>query len=398
MLLGAAGLFAQDWPQWRGPHRDGKAADFKAPATWPKELTKKWKVPVGEGVATPALVGDKLYVFVRQDGKEVLRCLQAADGKEVWQDGYEVEPPTRPGSGFRNEFVGPRSSPAVADGKVVVLGARGTLSCYDTSGKRLWRKDDVKGWPRFFISCSPLIADGLCVVQLGGAKNGGVVAYDLASGNEKWKWTGAPAYSSPALATVGGTKTVIAETEDKVVALGLADGKLLWETPFAIEERGQYNASTPVVDGQTLIYSGSGRGTRAVKLEKSGDKITAKELWINNSSVQFNTPVLTKGLIFGISQRNGLFCIKDGKTAWTAPLGGGGGRGPSGYGSVVVAGSYLMSLTPRAELVVFEPTDKEYKKVASYKVSDKETYTYPIVAGNRVFVKDQDSLTLWAIE
>src|SRR2546427_12983790 len=80
---------AQDWPQWRGANRDAKAADFKAPKTWPKEPTKKWKVTVGDGVATPALVGDKLYVFTRQEGNEILRCLNAADGSEIWQDKYE---------------------------------------------------------------------------------------------------------------------------------------------------------------------------------------------------------------------------------------------------------------------------------------------------------------------
>src|SRR5688572_22053226 len=82
---------AQDWPQWRGPNRDAKAADFKAPKTWPKELTQKWKVTVGDGAATPALVGDKLYVFSREQGNEVTRCLTAADGKEVWQDKYESQ-------------------------------------------------------------------------------------------------------------------------------------------------------------------------------------------------------------------------------------------------------------------------------------------------------------------
>jgi outer membrane protein assembly factor BamB len=401
MLFGVSCIWAQDWPQWRGPHRDGKATGFKAPKTWPKELTQKWKVTVGEGVATPALVGDRLYVFTRQDGKEVIRCLAAADGKEVWQDSYEVQPPTRPASGFKNEFVGPRSSPTVAGGKVVILGARGALSCYDVDGKRLWRKDDLKGWPRFFAASSPLVVDGLCIAQLGGQKNGGIVAYDLDSGKEKWKWTGdGPAYASPVLLTVGGTKVIIAETNAKIVGLGVADGKLVWETSFAVEGRGQYNASTPLVDGQTLIYSGSGRGTRAVKLDKKDDKITAQDLWSNDNNVQFNTPVLTKGFVFGLSDRNSLFCIntQGGKTAWTAPLGGGGGRGPRGFGSIIVAGPYLMALTPQAQLIVFEPTDKEYKKVASYKVSDKETYAYPIVAGNRVFVKDFDTLTLWAIE
>src|SRR5262249_50285526 len=153
----------------------------------PKELTEKWKVTVGEGVATPALVGDKLYVFSRQEGKEILRCLSAADGKEQWKDGYE----TGPATGMSGSFPGPRCSPAVADGKVVVLGVRGTLSCYDTSGKKLWSKDDFKGkLPRFFTSSSPIIVDGLCIAQVGGEEGGGIIAYQMSSGEQKWKWTG----------------------------------------------------------------------------------------------------------------------------------------------------------------------------------------------------------------
>src|SRR5438876_9908447 len=87
--LAAACAVAKDWPEWRGANRDAKAIDFKAPNTWPKELAKKWKVAVGDGVATPSLVGDKLCAFSRQEGNEILRCLNAADGKEIWQDKYE---------------------------------------------------------------------------------------------------------------------------------------------------------------------------------------------------------------------------------------------------------------------------------------------------------------------
>src|SRR6266404_228122 len=120
-LLALTTVLAQDWPQWRGPNRDAKATGFTAPKTWPKQLTQKWKVTVGDGVATPALVGDKLYVFSRQDGNEVIRCLNAADGKEIWKDKYETGGATGPAASFS----GPRSSPAVADGKVVALGVRG---------------------------------------------------------------------------------------------------------------------------------------------------------------------------------------------------------------------------------------------------------------------------------
>src|SRR5437016_4626315 len=142
LALVASGALAQDWPQWRGPNRDAKAAGFNAPKSWPKELTQKWKVNVGEGVATPSLVGDKLYVFARQEGGEVTLCLDAATGKELWKDKYDALGATGPASGF----AGPRASPTVVNGKVVTLGVRGVLSCLDAaSGKVLWRKDEIKG-------------------------------------------------------------------------------------------------------------------------------------------------------------------------------------------------------------------------------------------------------------
>src|SRR4030095_9923660 len=232
LILATGGLAASDWPQWRGPNRDGKATGFTPPKTWPKELTQKWKVTVGDGVATPALVGDKLYVFSRQEGSEVIRCLDAASGKELWQDKYEALGATGPASSFS----GPRSSPTVADGKVVTLGVRGTLSCLDAgSGKVLWRKDDFQGaTPNFFTSSSPIIVDGLCVAQLGGRDKGAIVGYNLSDGAEKWKWTGdSPAYASPGLLKMDGTKLVVATTDRKIVALTVGEGKLVWEPPFS---------------------------------------------------------------------------------------------------------------------------------------------------------------------
>jgi len=237
-LLGAGGALAQDWPQWRGPNRDGKATGFTAPKSWPKELTEKWKVTVGDGAATPALVGDKLYVFSREGSDEVIRCLATADGKEVWKEKYGA-------AGFRgmgdNGFPGPRSSPAVADGKVVTLGVLGTLSCFDAAkGTSLWRKDDFKGsWPMFHVSSSPIIIDGLCVAQLGGRGSGAIVAYDLAKGDEKWRWKGdTPANASLALLSLGTMKVIVAETEENVLAVSAADGKLLWKAPFGHGQMG----------------------------------------------------------------------------------------------------------------------------------------------------------------
>ncbi len=428
-LAALAVASAQDWPQWRGPNRDAKAAGFTAPKTWPKELTQQWKVTVGDGVATPSLVGDKLYVFARQGGSEVLRCLDAASGKELWQEKYDALGASGPASGFS----GPRCAPTVAEGKVVTFGVRGVLSCLDAaSGKLLWRKDDFPGaLPRFFTAASPIVTGGLCVAQVGGEGKGGVVAYDLASGEERWRWTGdSPAYASPVLMTADGVQLIVAETESRLVALALADGKLVWETPFVAQRMG-YNAATPAVDGQTLIYSGSSRGTTAVRLGKEGDGFAAKPLWKNDAiSVQFSSPVLKDGFLYGLTGGNELFCLNaaDGKTVWTAPVapsapggenaergpdggprpergpgGPGGGRGMrgggrGGYGTLVDAGPVVLALTPASQLIAFAPGTPAYTEVARIKVADTPTHAYPVLSGARIFTKDQDSVTLWTVE
>ncbi len=376
VVSGASAASAQDWPQWRGANRDAKAAGFNCPKTWPKELTQKWKITVGLGDATPAVVGDKVFVFARQEGNEVTSCLNAADGKEVWSDKNAVAGISGPDLSVHS---GPRSSPAVAEGKVVTLGVSGTVSCLDAaSGAVKWRKNDFPGWPRFHTATSPLIVDGLCIVQVGKESEGAVVAYDLASGDVKWKWTDeGPGYASPVVMTVAGTRMIVTLTAKSVVGLGLADGKLLWQASFAPIGM-NYNAATPIVDGQTVIYCGSGRGAKAVKIEKQGDSFVSKELWSNpDNAVQFDSPVLKNGLVFGLSQRGNFFCIdaKTGKTAWAESNG---GRGQ--FGSVVDAGDVLLGLTSKSTLVAFEPTDKEYKEVASIKVAEKEkqTYAYPV--------------------
>ena len=437
--LGNFSITAQDWPQWRGPNRDAKAAGFMAPKTWPKELIKKWSVTVGEGVATPCLVGDKLYVFSRQDGNEVTRCLSVADGKELWMDKYDSLGASGPAQGFS----GPRSSPAVANGKIVTIGVRGVISSLDaTTGKILWRKDDFRAYPNFFPSSSPMIVDGLAIAQLGGRDNGAIVAYDLATGVEQWKWNGpSPAYASPVLVTVGGTKLIVASTESKTVAVKAGDGTLAWESGGGGDQGGgrgmggrDYKAATPMVDGQNIITAG--RGLTALKLAMDGGKVVATDLWSNpDQSVQFNTPALKDGMIYGLTPNNSLFCVSasDGKTVWIAafpggapgggragldrslalPLfgqadpgrrgpggrrGGGMGGGGGGYGSIVDAGSVLLALTPSAQLIVFAPGEKEFKQIASYKVSDNQTHAYPIASGNRIFIKDRDSVTLWTLE
>ncbi len=395
LLVSASVVFAQDWPQWRGANRDGKVTGFKAPQQWPKELKLRWKTPVGTGDATPALVGDKLYVFTRQGVEEVTTCLEVERGEEQWMSKYVAQAVPRPA----DSHPGPRSSPAVADGKVVTLGVGGVLSCLDAAtGKVVWRKDPFpKVVPKFFTSFSPIIVDGMAIAHLGGQGNGAIIAYDLATGDEKWRWgEEGPDYGSPALLTAGGTRQIVTPTEKSIVGISVADGKLLWQLPFVPPGRA-YNAATPIIDGQTVIYTGKGRGAKAVKIEKQGDGFVPKELWSNpDLAPQYNTPVLRDGLLFGLSDGNKLYCINaaTGQTAWTDNT----ARGSSGFGSIVGAGSCLAVLANDSELIVFKPDGKAYSEISRYKVADTPTYAHPVISGNRVFVKDQESLAMWTVQ
>lgn len=395
ILMGGSCIFAQDSPQWRGAKRDGKVTGFVAPGSWPKDLTLRWKVTVGSGDATPALVGDKLYVFTRQGEDEVVLCLNAGTGDEIWRAKYAAQAVT----GAASRHPGPRSTPAVSSGKVVTLGVGGVLSCLDAaSGKVLWRKDPFpKVVPRFFTSFSPIVINGMVIAHLGGQGNGAIIAYDLTAGDEKWRWSGeGPDYGSPVLLTVNGTRQIASPTEKSIVGIGITDGKLLWQVPFPPQRRA-YNASTPVVDGQTIFVSGSGRGTKALKIEKQGSDFTVNELWSNGElAVQYNTPVLKNDMLFGLTDRNKLFCInaQTGATAWT----GADSRGSRGFGQTICAGSVLAVLANDAELVFYKPDGKAYSEVARYKVSETEIYAHPVLSKNRIYVKDQESLTMWIVE
>jgi outer membrane protein assembly factor BamB len=372
VLIAAGCVFGQDWPQWRGPNRDDCVSGFATPQTWPTELKQVWKTTVGTGCATPALVGDKLYVFTRQGDEETTLCLNAADGTQVWKDKYTADPVTGPAS----RHPGPRSSPAVADGKIVTLGVAGVVSCLDTAtGKVLWRKDP----------------------HLGGQGNGAIIAFDLTSGDEKWRWAGeAPEYASPALLTVDGTKQIVTLSEKSIVSVAVADGKLLWQLPFVPEGRA-YNAATPIVDGQTVIYTGAGRGIKAVKVEKQGDTFTTTEIWSNpDLAPQFNTPVLKDDLLFGLTNTGNLFCVnaQNGQTAWTDAT----ARDRQGFSAIVSAGSCLMALPSNSEMLVYKPDGTQYAEIAKIKVADTPTYAHPVLAGNRIFIKDQETVAMLTVQ
>jgi len=208
----------EDWPQWRGAEGNGQVAGFSEPDQWPKTLTRVWTAIVGEGDASPAFVDGKLYIFSRQNDMEILRCLDAESGDELWKTEYEsVEI-----KGAARGHPGPRSSPAVAKGKIITIGVAGVVSCFNAEdGELLWQKDEFSGeYLAYYASASPLIVDDICVVQLGGKKSGAIIAFDLTDGTEVWRSTDdPPAYASPALMTVDNQKLIVALTAQNLVGI-----------------------------------------------------------------------------------------------------------------------------------------------------------------------------------
>ncbi|OHB66698.1 MAG: hypothetical protein A2Y76_08825 [Planctomycetes bacterium RBG_13_60_9] len=393
--LCAGCVLGQDWPQWRGPNRDGKLSGFVAPQSWPKELTHKWKVAVGVGDSSPALVGNKLYAFGRQEADEVISCLDAVSGKVLWQ---EIYPAQFVVTGVSSRHPGTRSSPVVAEGKLCVLGVGGILSCLDAAtGKVLWRKQSTADYLdtayQFESSMSPLVVDGMCIVYVGGKGQGTLIAFDLAGGQAKWKYTGeAPAPSSPVIMTVEGAKQIVTISEKQVIGVSLADQTLLWQVPFKARP---VNTTTPVIDGQTVFVTGQGMGTLAIRVTQQDGKFTAEPVWTNSDTQAgstFTTLVLRDGLLFGYAATK-LLCLsaRTGQVLWADTANRGQGA------AIIDAGSCLIALTVNGELSAYLPSDKQYIELARYKVGDPEIWAHPVVAGKSIFVRDSESVTLWTM-
>jgi FOG: WD40-like repeat len=391
-ILSSTISFSQDWPQWRGMNRDSKVTGFKAPATWPAELKQVWKVSVGFGDATPVLAGNKIYLNTRQGDQEAILCLDAATGKELWKTTYAAMAVTGPSA---SQHPGPRGTPAVSNGKIVTFGASGILSCLDAAtGKLLWRKDNPSNaFPAFFTGASPLITDGMCILHIGKMDDGQVVAYDLNSGDEKWKWSGeGPSYSSPSVMTIEGKRLLVVITEKNIMALGLADGKLLWQIATPVQQR-FYNCVSPYIDGQTIYFTGQGTGMKAIKVEKSGNEYVTKELWSNPAvGAKWNTPILKDGFLYGFTDQKRIYCLNasTGQTAWID------NAVSSDFSTMVDCGSVIIGLTSTNNLMVLKPDGKEYSEVAKYKVADTPIYAFPVISGNSIYVKDAETLMMYS--
>jgi outer membrane protein assembly factor BamB len=382
-----------EWSQWRGPRRDGTVTT-PLPADWPAKLTKRWELSVGAGHSSPVVAGDRVILHARQGEREIIRAVALSTGKELWRDEYAA--PYTMNSAARGHGPGPKSTPAIAAGRVFTFGIGGILSALDLkTGKLLWRTPPPAVLPDFGTAMSPIVDGAMVIAHMGGLNNGALTAFDAATGKTRWRWTGdGPAYASPVIATIGGTRHVITQTQKSIVSVSAADGALLWQIPFTTAY--DQNCVTPVVSGDLVIYSGLDNGVTAARIARKGTGWVASPAWKNDQLPMFmSSPVIKGTTLYGLTHRNsGQFFALDvatGKTLWTT-------RGREGENaSLIAAGSLLLLSTTGAELIVARPNPAKFEEVRRYTVADSAMWAHPALAPRAVLVKDVDKLICWSM-
>ena len=385
---------APDWPQFRGPNRDGVANAFQAPARWPDSLVRQWKVEVGLGHASPILVGSRVYAFARRAEREVLQALEAATGKIIWETGYDAPVTVNPAA--KAHGPGPKSTPTFAEGRLYTLGMGGIVTAFDAAtGKILWQRPGDKVLPLYGTATSPLVDRGLVIVHVGGNDSGALTAFEAATGKTRWMWPGdGPSYASPVAANIDDVRQVITLTQKNLVAVAADTGSLLWQRPFTTQYT--QNIITPVVTGRTVIIAGYQQPTSALVVTKKGNAWSVEETWNNPAvSLYMADAVMSGGFLFGLSHRNSgqyfLLDLKTGKTLWTGP------PRQAENAAIVRAGDIIFALEDDAELAVGKAAAAGFQELNRYKLADTATWAQPVISGNRIFVKDSSTLALWTL-
>lgn len=386
---------AADWVQWRGPGRNGVASGFSVPAAWPETLVQKWRIEVGTGYASPIVVGDRVFVFSRRGENEGMSAHDLATGKELWRAGYDA--PFKMNSAAAPHGQGPKSTPVFVNGRLLSIGMTGIVTAWDAAtGKQIWQKPAGDVVPLYTTHAfSPMVEGNTVIFHVGGHDRGALTAYDLNTGALRWSWPGdGPSYGSPVLVTIGGTRQIVAVTQNRIVAVDPAAGTLLWERPFP--SKIAINSGTPIVAGDVIIVGGSDGPTAAFRPAKTGATWTTTTVWENaDIPLKHTNLVLAGDTVYGITSRNSgqyfAVNVKTGQTLWTSP-----GRQATA-GAINRAGDYFLSLENDGELVVLRTNPASFDVVKRYKVADGDTWAEPVLSGNRIFVKDLNHLTLWTL-
>ena len=382
----AAEAGAADWPQFRGPNRDGISPETAVLKSWPGSGPRVlWKIPLGEGFSQVTAVNNRLYVFYGSGSDEVAAALDAATGKQLWRVRVDRKFMSDQGNG-------PRSTPTVDGDLVYVLSAAGKLAALKAAnGQTAWQHDLKAEYgataPDWGISTSPLVEGNLLIVNVGGSNNRSVMAFDKKTGKPVWSSLGDGAgYSAPIAITVGGVRQIIVFTAGAVVSISPKDGKQYWRVPWRTDW--DVNAATPIFfpPDKLFISSGYDTGAALFQIKAAGNQASATEIWRNRGMKnQFSSSILHQGVLYGFD--NATFKAIDAATGaerWKQ-------RG-LGHGSLILAGGNLIVFSESGTLALLEATPKEFKQLGAIRVLEGKCWTAPTLANGRLYLRNEEHL------
>jgi outer membrane protein assembly factor BamB len=379
----AAPTASPAWADYRGAARDGiyrqQAIAPRWPAAGPKQL---WKQPIGEGHASFVVVRGAAYTIEQRRNQEVVAAYDVKTGREIWTHAWDAHFSEAMGGD------GPRATPTWAGGFVYALGAAGELRCLRAStGAQVWRTnilDDAGAANlQWGMSGSPLVVDGLVVVQPGGERGASVVAYDAATGKPRWKsLDDRQSYVSPMLATIAGRRQIVTITATRAVGLAVEDGRLLWSHPWTNDN--QIHAAQPVLAGgdRLLLSSGYGTGAALIAITAAADRLEARELWANNRMKNtLSSSVVKDAHVYGLDEGI-LTCVEvaTGTRVWK--------NGRYGHGQLILAGDLLVITTETGELALVRATPAAYEEVARVPGIDGRTWNVPALVDGILLVRN----------
>jgi len=372
------------WPQWRGPNRDGISKETGLLKQWPAEGPPLvWKATgAGRGYSSFSVANGKLYTLGLRGDREFVIAFDVATGKEAWATAH--------GSAFRNDRGdGPRGTPTVDGDRVYALGGDGDLSALDAgTGKIIWTKNILKEFRgsniTWGISESPLVLGNKVLVNPGGP-NASIVALNKADGSVIWKSQSDRAgYSSGIPVEVNGATQVVFFTSERALGLDAKDGRLLWD--YSRPANDVANVATPIVRANRVFISsdyGTGGGVVEIKPDNK-----AQEIWFTKDMRNHHSSsVLIGDYLYGFSSAI-LTAIKfdTGEIAW---------RDRSvGKGSLVYADGNLYCFSENGVVGLVEATPAGYKEKGRFRIPQDSlpTWTHPVVAGGRLYLRDQDTI------
>jgi outer membrane protein assembly factor BamB len=380
---------ADDWPQFLGPARNGQSAEKKLISSFPNDGPKViWKSTLGVSMSGVAVAGESLFTLFQDDAKQYAVCLKTQDGSEVWKT--ELAPLYENGMGN-----GPRATPSISAGKVVVSTGEGILIALDeATGKKLWSVDVPKSLDakpsEYGMSCSPLIVDS--IVNAGSA-SAAVAGFDLETGKLAWKCgAGNAGYSSPVLMTLAGTTQAVSFTASGVVGINPKTSDQLWSFDFPTEY--DCNTANPVQISpyELLISAGENHGSVILKIQPDGKIFRVEEVWSSLGKdsqlrAEWQTPVVMDGHLYGLDNSGSagpitnLVCIrvKDQKTVWQ--------KNRFGKSNLIAADGKLFLTTMEGEVVIVEASPAAFKELARATVMET-TRQAPALSKGRIYVRD----------